>query len=63
MRPAAGVVYLSVIGGPAPGVRALDTGTRELGDPIAFEGESTLAVDPTTGEVWVAGTGKAAILE
>ena len=61
--PAAGTVYLSVIGGPASGVRALDTGTRELGDPIAFEGESTLAVDPTTGEVWVAGTGKAAILE
>ncbi|HYN57284.1 MAG TPA: hypothetical protein VES03_08820 [Motilibacterales bacterium] len=61
--PAAGAVYLSVIGGPATGVRALDTETLKLGDTIPIEGDTTLAVDPTTGRVWVAGNGIAAILE
>lgn len=61
--PAAGSVYLSAIGGPESGVRALDTATLQLGDPIPFAGGPALTVDPTTGAVWVAGGGAAAILQ
>jgi hypothetical protein len=63
--PSARTVYLNVIGGPttATGVRALDTETRQLGEPVPIEGETTLGVDPTTGMVWVAGNGAVTILE
>jgi hypothetical protein len=61
--PAAGVVYLTVEMGPAPGVRALDTESLELGDPIPIEGQTPLAVDPNTGTVWVAGGGAVTIVE
>jgi DNA-binding beta-propeller fold protein YncE len=61
--PAAGVVYLTNIGQPATGVLALDTATRELGAVLPVEGETTLAVDPGSGEVWVAGNGSVTILE
>jgi topoisomerase IA-like protein len=44
-------------------VRALDTETRQLGEPVPIEGETTLGVDPTTGMVWVAGNGAVTILE
>ncbi len=61
--PAAGVIYLTNIGQPATGVLALDTATRELGTVVPVEGETTLAVDPASGEVWVAGNGALTILE
>ena len=61
--PSARTVYLNVIGGPATGVRALDTETHELGDPVPIEGETTLGIDLTTGTVWVAGNGGVTILE
>ncbi len=61
--PGARTVYLNVIGGPAAGVRALDTETHELGDPVPIEGETTLGIDLTTGTVWVAGDGAVTILE
>ena len=63
VRPAAGVLYLTNIGQPATGVLALDTATRELGTVVPVEGETTLAVDPGSGEVWVAGNGALTILE
>lgn len=61
--PSARTVYLNVIGGPATGVRALDTETHELGDPVPIEGETTLGIDLTTGTVWVAGNGAVTILD
>lgn len=61
--PAAGVIYLTNIGQPATGVLALDTATRELGTVVPVEGETTLAVDQRSGEVWVAGNGAVTILE
>lgn len=61
--PSARTVYLNIIGGPATGVRALDTETHELGDPVPIEGETTLGIDLTTGTVWVAGNGGVTILE
>lgn len=61
--PSARTVYLNVIGGPATGVRALDTETHELGDPVPIAGETTLGIDLTTGTVWIAGNGAVTILE
>jgi DNA-binding beta-propeller fold protein YncE len=61
--PAAGVLYLTNIGQPATGVLALDTATRELGTVVPVEGETALAVDPASGDVWVAGNGAVTILE
>lgn len=60
--PSARAVYLDVLRGPTPGVRALDTESLALGDPIPAQDAAALAVDPTTGELWVAGGGTLRVL-
>jgi hypothetical protein len=70
--PSAGVLYLPVMAMPTTGV--ITTGilpigidTLSLGDPIpapaGSAGSMQLAVDPTTGQVWVAGDGAVTVLE
>lgn len=61
--PAAGVVYLSNVGEPVTGVVSVDTETRKLAAVAPIEGETTFALDPTSGAVWVAGAGAVTLLQ
>jgi DNA-binding beta-propeller fold protein YncE len=64
--PAAGVVYLSTVGGVASGVVPLDVESLALGGTIQVAVDSPgpllAALDPTTGEVWAAQEYTSAVL-